>query len=277
MICEQKDYKQLKKELVNLLKTEGLEVYTNTKALGNQGFFRANRIDISKTIDAKRACQVIAHEYAHYIHYKIEPEMLKTFGTLEKLFLSNDVEEIRKELVEVTHFVVQNSYQEKLYSLKNKIAEQIKEQESIIKKEYPDFQHTKKFKDFEKFIKRHKAKFFLKYDRVKYITPFLRKTEFYNIKNIDEDFPDIPYVFRANLKMLSYKRARNRINNRICKMKKYYSRANELFARFVEGLTIDYEHTKNLAPKTFERFRTLCNDGYFLNLNKIVEKIVCFE
>lgn len=277
MICQEKDYKKLKKELVKLLKIEGLEVYTNTKAQGNQGFFRGNRIDISKTIDAKRACQVIAHEYAHYIHYQIEPDMLKTFGTLEKLFLTPDIENIKNELIQVTDFVAKNSSMEKLYSLKDKITQQIKEQEVIIKKEFPDFQHTKKFKEFEKFIRRHKAKFFLKYDRVKYITPFLRKTEFYNIKNIDSDFPDIPNAFRANLKMLSFKRARNRINNRISKMNRYYNRPNELFARFTEGLAIDYEYVKNLAPQTFERFSTLCNDGYFLNLNKIVEKIVCFE
>ena len=62
MICETNDYKKLKKELVNFLKAEGLEVYTNTKAQGNQGFFRQNRIDISKCVDDKRACQVIAHE-----------------------------------------------------------------------------------------------------------------------------------------------------------------------------------------------------------------------
>ena len=277
MICQEKDYKKLKKELVKLLKIEGLDVYTNTKAQGNQGFFRGNRIDISKTIDAKRACQVIAHEYAHYIHYKIEPDMLKTFGSIEKLFLTPDIENIKNELIQVTDFVAKNSSMEKLYTLKNKITEQIKEMESIIKKEYPNFQHTKKFKEFEKFIKRHKAKFFLKYDRVKYITPFLRKTEFYNIKNIDSDFPDIPKAFRANLKMLSFKRARNRINNRISKMNRYYNRPNELFARSTEGLAMDYEYVKNLAPQTFERFSTLCNDGYFLNLNKIVEKIVCFE
>ena len=277
MICKQKDYKQLKKELIQLLKIEGLDVYTNTKAHGNQGFFRADRIDISKTIDAKRACQVIAHEYAHYIHYKIEPEMLRTFGSLEKLFLTSNIEEIRKELVEVTNFVAKKVSSEKLYELKNKIIKQIKEQESIIKKEFPNFQHTKKFKEFDKFIKKHKAKFFLKYDKVKYVTPFLRRTELYNIKNIDNDFPEIPQVFRANLKMLSYKRARNRINNRICKMNKYYNRTNELFARFIEGLTIDYEYVKKLAPKAFERFSVLCNDGYFLNLNNIVEKIVSFE
>ena len=27
-------------------------------------------------------------------------------------------------------------------------------------------------------------------------------------------------------------------------MKKYYNRPNELFARFIESLTIDYEYTK---------------------------------
>ena len=117
----------------------------------------------------------------------------------------------------------------------------------------------------------------MKYDRVKYITPFLRRVEFYNIKNIDEEFADIPYAFRSYLKMQSFKRARNRINNRICKMKKYYNRPNELFARFIESLTIDYEYTKNLAPTAFERFEELANKKYFVNLKKLIEKIICFD
>ena len=277
MICEDEKYKKLKRELVKFLKNEGIEVYTNTKALGNQGFFRHNRIDISKNITSQRACQVIAHEYAHFIHYQIEPEMLKTSGNLEKIFFTNDIQKIQEELVCVTDFVAKNSTFENLYKLKEKITLQIKEQENIIKKEFPDFQHTKKFTQFEKFIKKHKAKFFLKYDRVKYITPFLRRVEFYNIKNIDVDFFDIPLCFRAYLKMQSFKRARNRINNRICKMKKYYNRPNELFARFIESLTIDYEYTKNLAPTAFERFEELANKKYFVNLKKLIEKIICFD
>lgn len=277
MICEDEKYKKLKRELVKFLKNEGIEVYTNTKALGNQGFFRHNRIDISKNITSQRACQVIAHEYAHFIHYQIEPEMLKTSGNLEKIFFTNDIQKIQEELVCVTDFVAKNSTFENLYKLKEKITLQIKEQENIIKKEFPEFQHTKKFIQFEKFIKKHKAKFFLKYDRVKYITPFLRRVELYNIKNIDVDFSDIPLCFRAYLKMQSFKRARNRINNRICKMKKYYNRPNELFARFIESLTIDYEYTKNLAPTAFERFEELANKKYFANLKKLIEKIICFD
>lgn len=277
MICEDEKYKKLKRELVKFLKNEGIEVYTNTKALGNQGFFRHNRIDISKNITSQRACQVIAHEYAHFIHYQIEPEMLKTSGNLEKIFFTNDIQKIQEELVCVTDFVAKNSTFENLYKLKEKITLQIKEQENIIKKEFPEFQHTKKFIQFEKFIKKHKAKFFLKYDRVKYITPFLRRVELYNIKNIDVDFSDIPLCFRAYLKMQSFKRARNRINNRICKMKKYYNRPNELFARFIESLTIDYEYTKNLAPTAFERFEELANKKYFVNLKKLIEKIICFD
>lgn len=277
MICVEKDYKKLKRELVKFLKAEGLEVYTNTKALGNQGFFRHNRIDISKTLSDKRACEVIAHEYAHFIHYKIEPDMLRTCGELRVIFDIQNVDEIEKELLKVTDFVAKNSMQDKLYNLKENINFQIKEQENVIKNDFPDFQHTKKFAQFDKFIKRHKAKFFLKYDKVKFITPFLRREEFYNIKNIDEDFPEIRHAFRAYLKMLSFKRARNRINNRICKMKKYYQRPNELFARFVESLTIDYEYTKTLAPIAFQRFCVLSEKEYYRNLNKLIEKIICFD
>ena len=177
MICAEKDYKKLKKELIKFLKNEDLAVYTNTKALGNQGFFRHNRIDISKNLSDKRACEVIAHEYAHFIHYKIEPDMLKTSGDLKIIFDVDNIEQIEKELLEVTNFITKNSMQDKLYSLKENINFEIKEQENIIKKEFPDFQHTKKFVQFDKFIKQHKAKFFLKYDKVKFITPFALRIE----------------------------------------------------------------------------------------------------
>ena len=37
------------------------------------------------------------------------------------------------------------------------------------------------------------------------------------------------------------------------------------------------EYTKNLAPTAFERFEELANKKYFVNLKKLIEKIICFD
>ena len=45
MILQKKE-----KEFLNYLKTLGVKVFTNTKARGNKGLYRKNRIDISKNL-----------------------------------------------------------------------------------------------------------------------------------------------------------------------------------------------------------------------------------
>ena len=81
-----------KTELVNYFKSLGLEVHTGTKARGHQGFFIKNRIDVSKNVPENRVVPTLLHEFAHYIHSKIEPDMNKTGGSLKVLFqLENPV------------------------------------------------------------------------------------------------------------------------------------------------------------------------------------------
>ena len=75
-----------KKELINYIKSLGLQVHTGTKARGHQGFFLKNRIDISKNIPENKIIPTLLHEFAHYIHSKIEPDMNKTGGSLYQLF-----------------------------------------------------------------------------------------------------------------------------------------------------------------------------------------------
>lgn len=77
---------ELKKELIKYFKSLGIKVYTNTKARGHQGFFLKNRIDISKNTKEERVIPTLLHEFAHYIHSKLEPDMAKTGGSLEVLF-----------------------------------------------------------------------------------------------------------------------------------------------------------------------------------------------
>ena len=140
-----------KYQLIQYFKSLGLSVHTTTKARGHQGFFLKNRIDISKNIPENRVVPTLLHEFAHYIHSKIEPDMNRTGGTLQALFGS---EKFKDELIKVTNFVDENSLCVRLYEHKDRVKQKIKEQEAIIKEYYPKFQRSKKFKEFDKYIKK---------------------------------------------------------------------------------------------------------------------------
>ena len=85
-----------KKTLVKYLKSLGIEVHTTTKARGHQGFFCNNRIDISKNTPEHRVIPTLLHEFAHFVHSKIEPDMMKTGGTFQKLFQSDNPHRTRR-------------------------------------------------------------------------------------------------------------------------------------------------------------------------------------
>ena len=270
MISEN-DYKTKKKKFINFLRKQGLTVNTTTKARGHQGICFKNRIDISKNIDDKRAIEVIVHEYAHFIHSEIEPETFSTGGTLEKLFDSDNITQIKKELVKITNFVDKNSTLEKFIQRKEELNNQISYYSDLIKKDYPNFLQTKKFKEFDKYIKKSKARYLLKHDRVKIVSFFLRKEEYFSIDTIERDFPDMPRAFVAYIKMNSIKKKRNNITSRINKLNKYYLRPTELFARFVEAIFKDKYTTESLAPNTCSQFYKLLETNYYNNLSEILE------
>ena len=100
-----KEKQDLKKFLVNFLREEGVDIRTNTKARGHLGIFREGRIDINKKVDEEEFAEIALHEYAHFIHKKIEPEMHKTGGCLQKLFCLENTAEIQVELGEVTKII----------------------------------------------------------------------------------------------------------------------------------------------------------------------------
>lgn len=260
------------KELIKYLKNLGIEVHTTTKARGHQGFFLKNRIDISKNIPPYRVMPTLVHEFAHYIHYNLEPEMPKTGGSFEKLFKQNKPE-FEAELIKVTNFVDENSMCVKLSEHKDRVKEQLKKQEVIIKKFYPEFQRSKKFKEFDKYIKKSKARYLLKYDRVKLLGGlFRRSVEIYSVQNIERDFPDMPEAFAAYIRLRSLQKKQKRISARINKLKKYYTKPAELFARFVEGVYLDREWTCALAPNVSKEFLCLLNNGYYGKLKDVIEK-----
>ncbi len=258
-----------KKELIKYFRYLGLSVNTCTKARGHQGFFLKNRIDISKNTPENRVVPTLLHEFAHYIHSKIEPDMAKNGGTLKALF-QTDEKCIVKELIKVTNFVDENSLCIKLYEHKDRVKAKINEYDNVIKNYYPDFRRSKKFKEFDKYIKKSKARYLLKYDRVKVIERGFFKSEvkIYTIDNIEKDF-DMPEAFAAYIRLKSYTRKQSRISARINKYKKYYEKPAELFARFIEGLYIDKEWTMALAPNTAKNFYNLLNDGYYYELKNI--------
>ena len=143
----------------------------------------------------------------------------------------------------------------------------IKEQENIIKRDYPKFMRSKRFKEFEKYIKKSDAKYLLKYDRIKLIRGFWRKdSRIYTIDTIENDFPDMPEAFAAYIRLKSYQKKQARISAKINKSKKYYARPTELFARFVEGLYLDKEYAKKLAPTSAQIFNELLDKGYYKDL-----------
>ncbi len=260
-----------KKELIKYFRTLGLEVNTSTKARGHQGFFLKNRIDISKNISEERFIPTLLHEFTHYIHTQLEPNVNKTGGTLEKIFNSTNPI-YQKELIRVTQFVDESSRLVKLYELRDKIRIKIKQQELIIKEEFPEFQRSKAFKPFERYIKKTDARYLLKYDRVKIMEGFWsRKSRVITIDFIEKDFPEMPAAFVAAVRLKSLQRKSSRVSARINRYKKYYERPTELFARLVEGLYLDEEWVRALAPETTDKFFELLETGYYGALKNILK------
>lgn len=251
------------KELIKYIRGLGIEVHTSTKARGHLGFFLKNRIDISKNIPEHRVVPTLLHEFAHYIHYGLEPEMNRTGGTFSVIF-KEDNPVFEEELFKVTNFVDENSLCVKLYENKDRIKLLIKEYENEIRKDYPEFQRSKKFKQFDKYIKKSKARYLLKYDRVKLIGGFFRnKEDIFSVANVENDFPDMPKAFAYYIKLRSAQKKQSRVSARINKLKKYYTKPCELFARLVEGIYLDKEWVCALAPYSTVKFFRLLNEGYY--------------
>lgn len=257
-------------QLIKYLESLGLMVNTTTKARGHLGFFMKNRIDISRNVPKYRVIPTLLHEFAHYIHYGLEPDIAKTGGTFTKIFREeNPVFET--ELFKVTNFVDENSLCVRLFEHKARIKEQIKEYENIIKKDYPGFLRSKVFREFDKYIKKSNAKYLLKYDRVKILSGFWRKRyQVLSVTSIEEDFPKMPAAFCAYIRLRSCQRKQKRVSSRINRIQKYYKRPTELFARLVEGLYIDKEWVCALAPYTTERFYMLLEEGYYNQLKYVI-------
>lgn len=257
--------------LIKYFRALGLTVNRSTKARGHQGFYLKNRIDVSRNTPPDRVVPTLLHEFAHYIHSQIEPDMPRTGGTFTALF-GEENKIFTEELIKVTNFVDENSLFLKLYEHKDRLKNKIKDLERIIKKDYPAFLRSKKFKEFEKYIKKSKARYLLKYDRVKLIERgfFKKTTTIYTIDRLEEDFPDMPAAFAAYIRLRSAQRRQGRVSAKISRYKKYYEKPAELFARLVEGIYIDREWTEALAPYTCEKFYENLKHGSYRELSDVI-------
>ncbi len=240
------------KTIINYCSECGIEIHTSTKARGHQGVFlhdnkNLKRIDIRKNIPQERFFPVIAHEFAHYFHQTLD----KDFESLQEIFgVKEDI--LLPELESITAFVAGNETETKANTELNRILNEIKKHEEIIKKEYPEFKRSQKFKEFEKYIKHSDAKYLLRYDKVKMMK--LTGIVIYNIETIEKDFPEIPQAFIAYIHLKRLQRYQRKLSRQVGKLKKYYAKPTELFARFIEGLVIDREQVKTLAPEAFSAF-----------------------
>ena len=259
------------KTLIKYFRTLGLTVNRSTKARGHQGFYLKNRIDVSKNTPQERVVPTLLHEFAHYIHSQLEPDMPKTGGSFKILF-GEENKIFTEELIKVTNFVDENSMFLKLYEHKDRLKNRIKDLEKIIKSEYPEFLRSKKFKEFDKYIRKSKARYLLKYDRVKLVEHgfFKKTTTIYTIDNLEYDFPGMPRAFAAYIRLRSAQRRQARVSAKISRYKKYYEKPAELFARLVEGIYIDREWTEALAPYTCEKFYDNLKRGSYRELADVI-------
>lgn len=252
----------IKNELIRYISSLGIDVNTITKARGNKGFFKEGRIDVSKSLDDDNSVMVLVHEFAHFINFKLD-NTLKDF----KILFEDDSDIIKDELLSVTIFVDENALCRKLNSERDKLNTSIKSLTDKIKLTYPNFSRSEEFKEFKKFSRWSDISYLEKYDRVKIHNLFSSKI--YSLSTIKKDFPDTPEVFIDYLKLKSQQRKRAKISRKISRMNKYYNAPSELFARFIEGLYLDIETVKELAPNTYSRFIDLYNKNHYDGLREL--------
>lgn len=261
-----------KRNVIEFLKTLDIEVKTNTKARGNNGLYQKNRIDIARGLDEEKAISVLVHEFAHHIHYKIDNEFVKNGGSIANIFNTSDITQIHSELVNVTNLIDKNSRLTIFLNAKEETANKIKSMQSAIKRDYPDFQRSKKFAEFNSYVKNSDAKYLVKYDAIRLMQGFFfKKEKVITVKNVENDFPDMPKAFQIYIKLCSMQRRQARITRRINKLNKYYTKPTELFARFVQAYFTDPETVNNIAPTATKRFLKLLNDGYYKELKDFFE------
>ena len=175
-------------------------------------------------------------------------------------------------MVGVTNILEKTSREKILLDAKEETLKTIKGLQSAIKRDYPDFLRSKKFIEFEKYIKNSEAKYLVKYDAVRIKTGFFFKKErILTIKNIENDFPEMPKAFQYYIRLCSMKRKQSKLTRRIGKLNKYYKKPTELFARFVQAYFMQPEMVLSVAPVCTRQFNLLLKSGYYKELKDFFE------
>ena len=261
-----------KRNVIDFMRALNIEVKTNTKARGNNGLYQKNRIDVARGLTEEQAIDVLVHEFAHHIHYKIDKDFLKNGGSLENIFNTSNIVEIKEELINVTNLIDKNSRLNIFLKAKEEASNQIKGMQSAIRRDYPNFLRSKKFPEFEKYIKSSEAKYLVKYDAIRIMQGFFFKKErILTVKNIETDFPDMPKAFQLYIRLCSMQRKQAKITRRIGKLNKYYEKPTELFARYVQGYFSTPETISTVAPNTTRRFNELLSSGYYKELKDLFD------
>ena len=261
-----------KRNVIDFMRALNIEVKTNTKARGNNGLYQKNRIDVARGLTEEQAIDVLVHEFAHHIHYKIDKDFLKNGGSLENIFNTSNIVEIKEELINVTNLIDKNSRLNIFLKAKEEASNQIKGMQSAIRRDYPNFLRSKKFPEFEKYIKSSEAKYLVKYDAIRIMQGFFFKKErILTVKNIETDFPDMPKAFQLYIRLCSMQRKQSKITRRIGKLNKYYEKPTELFARYVQGYFSTPETISTVAPTTTKRFNELLSSGYYKELKDLFD------
>lgn len=237
-------------DIVEYIESCGIEVnLKKNKARGNKGFFSAKgvdfRIDIAKGQSDANTLSILAHEFAHFLHYRYD----NTLKSLEFVFSQFD-EIIEEELLKITVEAIPASMAKSLFEQKETLKTEIAELSKELTKSNRLSLSKAEQATFEKQIKYSPLKYLLKHDKVKVIDGF--KESFYSIDSLERNSEMNLYII-----LNSKKRALQRINTRINRLNKYYNSPTELFARAFELLITNEEKLLSLAPNVHKAFMYL--------------------
>lgn len=243
---------------------ESLNININiakTKARGNKGFFSvkgsAYRIDVAKNIGEDSILSVLAHEFAHYVHYLYD----KSLKSLDFIF-ENFSDEILEELISVTVDLIPKETIKPFFDQKENLKSEIK----LLTKELLKYSDKNEFDKIEKKIKKTSLKYLLKYDRVKVLEGLSFKI--YSIDDLDRDSEC--YLF---LKLKSKQRALKRINSKLNRLNKYYNSMTELFARSFEMYVVNKSLLMKKAPTVCRCYDEIIKTNKIPMLTNFVKKM----
>lgn len=247
-------------DLVKYIESCGVQVNIGkNKARGNKGYFKATnnsfRIDIAKGQSEVAIIKILAHEFAHFVHFTND----KTLKSLDFIFSSDA--DITEELLAITVDSIPKNQVKKIYEEKETLKAAIKELAKPIKEVYKDFKPSCCCAELENKIKKTVFKHLLKYDKVKVLEGF--KINIYSIDDLQNNSIEECYI-----KLKSKQRKLKRITSKISRLNKYYNTPTELFARSFELFMTDRIRLKQIAPKIFDAYeQMMLNEQNLLLIN----------